>query len=511
MRNSPLKALLFALPFLAILIYGFSRLQPGTSRSFNSDANSDAEGGSSNEKPLLIYCAAGIKPPVEQITSNFTEELGEVIQLQYGGSGTLLGNLKIAQKGDLFLAADDSYLYQAREAGLVKEILPLAKMKPVLAFGQGNPKNIQSLQDLLRDDLNIGLATPDAAAVGKLTRKLLTESGIWNQVEPKVKVFEPTVNGIANALKIGSIDVGIIWDAVANQYDGLEVLSVPELESGEQLVSIGVLTSCKRPTEALKLARYLAARDRGGLVFEAMGYPPVNGDIWAERPKVTFFSGGVNRMAIQDTLKEFQDREGVSITTVYNGCGILVAQMKAGEKPDAYFACDVSFMDSVTDMFMDSIDLSKTDIVIIVPEGNPKSIQNLQDLARPGLKLGLAHYEQSALGALTQRLLVKAGLAEEVNKNVRVQTPTADLLVNQMRAGSLDAAIVYTANTSQVRDYIDLITIDHPAANAIQPYAVSRESEQPYLMNRLLDRLRESKSQDQFQKVGFEWLDKKDI
>ena len=119
---------------------------------------------------------------MEKIASNFTEELGKDIQLQYGGSGTLLGNLKIAQKGDLFLAADDSYLYQAREAGLVKEILPLAKMKPVLAFGQGNPKNIKSLQDLLRDDLNIGLATPDAAAVGKLTRKLLTESGIWNQV-----------------------------------------------------------------------------------------------------------------------------------------------------------------------------------------------------------------------------------------------------------------------------------------------------------------------------------------
>lgn len=511
MRNSPLKAFLFALPFLAILIYGFSQLQPGTSRSSNSGATSGLKGASSTEKPLLIYCAAGIKPPVEKITVNFLEEVGGKTQLQYGGSGTLLGNLKIAQKGDLFLAADDSYLYQAREAGLIKEILPLAKMKPVLAFGQGNPKNIQSLQDLLRDDLNVGLATPDAAAVGKLTRKLLTDAGIWNELEPKVKVFEPTVNGIANALKIGSIDVGIIWDAVANQYDGLEVLSVPELESGEQLVSIGVLTSCNRPAEALQLARYLAARDRGGLVFKAMGYPPVNGDVWTERPKVTFFSGGVNRMAIQDTLKEFQDREGVSITTVYNGCGILVAQMKAGEKPDAYFACDVSFMDSVTDMFMDSIDLSKTDIVIIVPKGNPKSIQNLQDLARPGLKLGLAHYEQSALGALTQRLLVKAGLANEVNKNVRVQTPTADLLVNQMRAGSLDAAVVYTANTSQVRDYIDLIPIDHPAANAIQPYAVSRESKQPYLMNRLLDRLRESKSQDQFQKVGFEWLDKKEI
>ncbi len=505
MRQSPLRLLFIGIPVAVILIYGFMSLSPDRQVQSNKDSS---ENGSVDptDSQLLLYCAAGIKPPVVKIAEIFEEEIGRAPQIQYGGSGALLSSLKVANKGDLYLAADDSYLLQAREAGLVREIIPLARMKPVLAFAKGNPANIQGIQDLLRDDLDVACATPDAAAVGKLTRTLLTDAGIWEQLEPKIKVFEPTVNGIANALKLGSVDVGIIWDAVANQYSDLETLSAPEFESGIQNVSIGVLESSQQPTKALKFARFLAARDRGGKVFESMGYPPINGDVWADVPKVTFFSGGVNRMAIQDTLKKFEDREGVSIATVYNGCGILVAQMKAGEKPDAYFACDVSFMDSVGDMFLDSSDLSKTDIVIIVPEGNPKSIESLQDLARPGLKLGLAHYEQSALGALTQRLLEKAGLKDPVNENVRVQTPTADLLVNQMITGSLDAAVVYTANTSQVRDKIELIHIDHPAANAIQPYAISKASKQPFLMQRLLETLKAAESEEQFKKVGFEWL-----
>jgi hypothetical protein len=48
---------------------------------------------------------------------------------------------------------------------------------------------------------------------------------------------------------------------------------------------------------------------------------------------------------------DFEQREGVRVTRVYNGCGILVTQMHSGTRPDAYFSCDVSFMDQVRDLF----------------------------------------------------------------------------------------------------------------------------------------------------------------
>ena len=42
-----------------------------------------------HDEPLLVYCAAGIKPPVLQLAQDFEKEYGVKIQLQYGGSGTL--------------------------------------------------------------------------------------------------------------------------------------------------------------------------------------------------------------------------------------------------------------------------------------------------------------------------------------------------------------------------------------------------------------------------------------
>ncbi len=468
---------------------------------WNPDAwKTDGEGGR-----LLLYCAAGMKPPVERIAKQYEEEYGVRIQIQYGGSGTLLSNLSVADTGDLYLAADDSYLETARRKNLVRETIPLARLKPVIVVREGNPKKIQSLNDLLRDDVRLALANPEAAAVGRITKQLLQTAEIWSQVEPRVAVFKPTVFDIPTDIKIGAVDAGIVWDSVAAQFSDLEIVPIPELDKGIQNVTIGVLGSAKNPTAALRFARYLGARDRGLLEFKQRGYQTIRGDIWAITPDVVLFSGGVNRVAIEETLKQFQEREGVSFKTVYNGCGILVGMMKAGQRPDAYFACDVSFMDDVTDLFLDSVDVAETSMVIVVPKGNPKSIQTMDDLTKPGLRIGVANPEQSALGALTRNLLEDAGLYEAVSKNVKSRTPTADMLVNQIRTGSLDAVVVYEANTSKVRDHLDVVTIDHPKALAIQPYATGRNSDNQHLMNRLLETILSAESQSSFESTGFRW------
>jgi len=455
---------------------------------------------------LLMYCAAGIKPPVEAVAQQYEQEYGGALQLQYGGSGTLLSNIRVARRGDLFLAGDESYLHLARKQGLVEEIIPLARMEPVIAFSKGNPKNIKSLEDLWRNDVAVVLANPDAAAIGRITRKILQETGRWESLKEKTKVFKPTVNDLANDVKLGTMDATIVWDAVANQYPQLEWIRVSQFRRGVQLVSIGILRSSTRPAAALRFARYLGAPDKGLREFARLGYQPVEGDVWAEHPEISLFSGGVNRLAIRDTIREFEIREGVTVLTSYNGCGILVAQMKAGQRPDAYFACDVSFMAQVQDLFLDSTDIAATNMVIVVAKDNPLGIHTLKDLTRPDLKLGVAHARQSALGALTQRLLEETGLYEQVMAHVKSQTPTADLLVNQMRTGSLDAVIVYEANTPMVRDKLKIIKIDHPLAQAKQPFAIGKNSRYNYLVGRLLEKIASEKSKSRFEWAGFSWL-----
>ncbi len=456
--------------------------------------------------PIMLYCAAGVTPPVEEVIKEYEQAYGRPIQVNPGGSGALLSTLRVTTAGDLFLAADAGYIETAREWGLVEEAIPLASMLPVIAVPKGNPKGIATIADLKRDDVRVALCNPDAASIGKITRKLLQASGDWEAIFEKASVLKPTVMDLANDIKIGAADAGLIWDAVCEQYPEMEPVHCPEFSEGEQKITIGVLTSCEQPAAALHFARYLGARDRGLKAFARRGYRPVQGDVWMDVPEVTLFSGGVNRLAVEDSIDAFEQREGVKVTRVYNGCGILVSQMKAGEKPDAYFACDVSFVDQVADMFLDRIDVSKTAMVFLLPKGNPKGIADLEDLTAEGLRVGMTNPEQSALGALTHNLFVEAGVLDAVMTNVRVQTPTADMLVNQTSTGALDVAIVYEANCAFVRDRLDVVPIPHPKALAIQPYTVSKKTDHHYLLERLLTKILSAESQETFEKMGFDWV-----
>ncbi len=464
----------------------------------------------SHDRPssLLLYCAAGLKAPVTEAVADYERRFGVRIEIQYGGSGTLLSNLRVAQRGDVFLAADADYLAIARSNHLVAEILPVATMAPVIAVRQGNPKSIQSLEDLQRADVSLALANPDAAAIGRVTKSTLERAGLWNALSAHAKVFKPTVNDIANDVKLGAVDAGIVWDTTVRQYPELSAVTTSQLSNEPTHISLGILRSTSQPRAALHFARFIAARDGGLTHFSKAGYQVVEGDDWNPSPEVILYSGGVNRIAIEDTLRQFEEREGVRITRVYNGCGILTAQIRAGQRPDAYFACDVSFMTNVQQHFQNPVELAETRMVILTRQGNPANIRTLADLAAPNLRVGVANEEQSALGALTVRLLRRLRLEDAIRPNIAVQTPTADLLVNQLRAGALDAAIVYEANTSQVRDALHMVPIEVPDALAIQPYAVGRSSRNAYLMSRLLEFLRSAESRSRFVNSGFAWRDR---
>ena len=468
-----------------------------------------APGQKPTGKPLVFYCAAGIKRAVEPVVEEFMANTGTLVQLQYGGSGTLLANIDVSRSGDLYLAADSTYLQQAVNKGLVRERIPLATMQPVIGVKAGNPKNIKSVRDLLREDVRVALGSPDAASIGRQTRRFLEPTGEWEPLKARVEgsgVFKPTVNQVANDIKLGAVDAGVIWDATAAQYEEIDSIPVAAFAKNPQMIEVGVLSSSKQPTTALALARYLGARDRGLVSFENWGYRPETGDIWHQTPEILVFSGGVNRLAIQETIKEFQEREGANVLTAYNGCGILVGEMKAGKQPDLYLACDSSFMVMVHDRFVEHRDVSETDMVLLVRKGNPLAIKGLQDLARPGVRVAVANAKYSALGALTERLLTEANLYEKVKPNITYgDSPTADFLTVRVKTEREDVAIVYRANTIKVRHELDVVDIGDHRAKAVQPIAISKSTQHPRLCRRLADAIFSSMSRKRFEASGFRW------
>ena len=471
------------------------------------------EGKAGEPRKIFLYCAPALKPAVDPLSKRYEAEYHVTIQMQSAPSEMLLTQLKTAAVGDLFLPADESYLKLARNDNLIDETIPLVRMHPVIAVKKGNPKNIHSTKDFLTPGVTVALSNP-AAAIGKRVRELLEKSGEWSEIEKQRAEFKNkisdvmTVTEAANAVKLGAADVTIVWDSTVVQYPELEAIEQPDLEAAVTPVSIAVLHCTTQPADALHFARYLGARDKGLVEFKQKGYTVVDGDEWAEHPQLTFFAGAMLRPAIEETLKDFEAREGLPrINTVYNGCGILVGQMKVdGVRPDAYFACDISFMNQVRNLYEKPIDMSANEMVILTAKDNPKNIKTLEDLMRPGLKLGMGDEKQCALGFLTKEALDVKNICEAVTKNVAVRSATGDFLVNQMRTGALDAVIVYQSNANFVKDVLNVVPIKLEQQFATQPVAVGRTTKYKYLSQRLVEMLQAPKSAERFKANGFHWL-----
>jgi molybdate transport system substrate-binding protein len=465
------------------------------------------EAGGGPVAPVVLFCAASNRGVMEAILADYRRETGRDVVVQYGPSQTLLATLAIGGMADLYLPADDSYLAMARRQGLVDAGLPLAEMRAVVAVPRGNPAGVAGLDDLFAAGFRLAAANPDAAAIGAVTQRTLEATADWERFAAAVDVFTTTVNEVANAVKLGSADAGIVYDAVLRDYPDLEGIPLAVLEGVRSRVGLAVATATSRPQAAYHLARYIAAGDRGLVRYAEYGFTTLAGDTWEEQPELTLYAGSMLRPAIEETITAFEAREGVRVSRVYNGCGILVAQMESGRLPDAYFACDLEFMSQVQDRFPDSQQISQNELVILVPRGNPAGIRSLADLSQPGLRVGIGHEKQCAMGWLTQRTLTESGLRDDVMENVVVQTPTGDMLVNQMRSGSLDAAVVYLSNAAGAGDSLAAVRIQElPCSVASQPFGVAAASPRRRLAERLGERFRSPASQHIFEAEGFRWI-----
>ena len=459
-------------------------------------------GAGAGDEDLMIYCAAGIKKPVAKIAAMYEEEFGVRVQLLYGGTGSLLSQVQVAKRGDVFIAADDTAVETARDKGAVREVVGLAVQYPVIAVAEGNPKGIAAIGDLLREDVKVAIGNPGTASIGKATKRGM--GGSWAELEKKAVVMKPTVTELAQDLQVGAVDATVIWNSTVPQFSGLESVRVPEFDAERDNVSATILASSEVSADVLRFARYLSAPERGGKVFAEMKFETIEGDEWADPPELVLFSGGVNRPAVEGLIKSFGEREGVKMTTVFNGCGVLCAQMQAMEEmPDAYYACDLCFVPPVAEQFPEVVILTETKIGIAKRKGLEVDVRTLTDLAREGLKVGLCNQKQSTLGYMTHGMLKSSGLEKAVRKNVVVEAATADVLINQLQTAALDAAIVYEINALLRSEELEFIEIGHPGAKALQPFGVNRDSPRAHLARRLEDHFRSHP--EAFEGAGFIW------
>jgi len=228
--------------------------------------------GCGKDESLHLYCGAGIRPAVDEVVQAFTAETGMKITTDYAGSGMLLSRIKASGRGDLYMPGDVHYVQQAQEMGLSKDPTSVCYFVPVILVPKGNPKQVRTLKDLLRDDIKIGLGDPRACAVGRLTERILKKNSIDADAILSRAVTFVTVNELGLNVSLGTLDATVVWDATAAQYpDATEVVAIPIAQNIISEVGIGILNTSADSQGARAFINFVTG-PKGRAIFKKHHY-----------------------------------------------------------------------------------------------------------------------------------------------------------------------------------------------------------------------------------------------
>ncbi|MFO7885445.1 MAG: substrate-binding domain-containing protein [Desulfobacteraceae bacterium] len=114
-------------------------------------------------------------------------------------------------------------------------------------------------------------ATP---AIGRVAKKILTQNGLWDQVQPNIKTYAPTVNQLLIYVALKQVDAAIIWEDLtswAEDREKIEVVQIPKKENQIKTIPTAVCTNAPNKALALKFNTYLASRE-GLEIWEKWGF-----------------------------------------------------------------------------------------------------------------------------------------------------------------------------------------------------------------------------------------------
>ncbi|MEW6359830.1 MAG: extracellular solute-binding protein [Planctomycetota bacterium] len=440
--------------------------------------------------PLLCYVGGTMRVPMEELIQTYEKETGQPVELDYGDSGQCLIKIETTGKGDLYVA-HDPFLAALMKKGLGDKGWTVASVTPTIAVPKGNPKGIGGLKDLAKPGMRLALTDEKYSTVGHINPVMFEKTGLRKEIEANVVTRARTGGEVANAVSLGNVDAAIVWDAViAVRKDKLDAVAIePQFRPDPKLdavtsatfgaidmsyVKVTIATlKCSVQIEAARAFAEFVNSPRGRAVFVKNGFSPAKDEAQPaqtapERGKdsagkaLYLYCGAGIRPPADEIAQAFAAETGVKVVCDYGGSGVLLSKMKLSQSGDLYMPGEIEYIETAEKL---GLMTSKKPAcyfipVILVKKGNPKKIEKLEDLARPGLRIGLGNPEACAVGKICEKMFEKNRLDREaIKKNTAFSSVTVNELGIQIKTGQLDATIVWDAIGAYYADCADVIPI----------------------------------------------------
>lgn len=243
------------------------------------------------KEEIIVFAAASMTETLNQVKDVYEKENNVTITYNFDSSGTLKTQIQEGADCDLFISAGQKQMNQL-DLSSDKEInkegldfvagdtrLNLLENKVVLVVPEGNPKSIESFDDLAarlaEGSILMAMGNSDVP-VGQYTQKILNFYGLDEEALAKsgVITYGSNVKEVTTQVSEGSVDCGIVYCTDAFSA-GLTVIdSASKDMCGQVIYPAAVLKTAKNPDAAKAFLDYLTGSEAMA-IFEAVGFSPV--------------------------------------------------------------------------------------------------------------------------------------------------------------------------------------------------------------------------------------------
>jgi len=173
---------------------------------------------------------------------------------------------------------------------------------------------------------------------------------------------------------------------------------------------------------------------------------------------IIVLSGASMRAPMEEIKKMYGKISDDNILINYGGSGELCAQIKLSGEGDLFVAHDPFVPWAAEQGLIDKwTTLGYLDIVVVVPKNS--NINSFDDLAKPGIRLGIGDTTYSTSGHVVKNALKNAPFGNEIMSNVVAQSKGHQTRCNYVINGALDAGIVWKAVAKTFDDKLKTIPI----------------------------------------------------
>ncbi|MFA6313910.1 MAG: molybdate ABC transporter substrate-binding protein [Sterolibacterium sp.] len=168
------------------------------------------------EETPIIAAAADLKFALAEIAAHFRQDTGREVKLVFGSSGNFKTQIENGAPFEMFLSADENYVFQLADKRLTGDRGVLYAIGRVVLFAPlGSSLKVDGeLKDLkaaLADGRikRFAIANPEHAPYGRAARAALQHAGLWEAAEPRLVLGENASQATQFAAS-GSSQGGII-------------------------------------------------------------------------------------------------------------------------------------------------------------------------------------------------------------------------------------------------------------------------------------------------------------